>query len=131
MKVDPREQAKKIREAACKRAEETWVAETSTGVVVLVHPGQPLDILKDPERLKREFGIVDMSIIKRLSESREAPAPYTLDNEIAVAKARLAELEEERRRREVADAQLVEETKAKIENLEAERTESRARAKTS
>lgn len=129
--MDPREQAKKIREAACKRAEETWVAETSTGVVVLVHPGQPLDILKDPERLKREFGIVDMSIIKRLSESREAPAPYTLDNEIAVAKARLAELEEERRRREVADAQLVEETKAKIENLEAERTESRARAKTS
>lgn len=127
----PREQAKKIREAACKRAEETWVAETRTGVVILVHPGQPLDLLKDPERLKHEFGIVDMSIIKRLSESREAPVPFSLDSEIAAAKAKLAELEEERRRRGVVDEQLVADAKTKVDGLEAERTESRARAKTS
>jgi excisionase family DNA binding protein len=77
--MDMREKARLTREHFRARSEDTWVAELSTGVVVIAHPGQPLDILEDAGRLRVEFGILPGTRICRLSESIEAVPDDDLD----------------------------------------------------
>jgi hypothetical protein len=110
----------KIREDAMRKAEETWVAETRSGVIVVVHPGQKLDILSVPERLRRELGIVDVSIIKRLSESREAPTPYSLDADIERAELELARLRAAKTERDAIDAHITERAERKVARARSE-----------
>ena len=111
---------REIRERACALAEQTWVAETKTGVIILVHPGGDPSILVDPERLRTEHGIVSLDCVKRLSESSEAPTPWSVDDAIARAEAELAELRLQRARREHGDAQIVARAEAKVAEARAE-----------
>jgi len=120
--MDPvQKRNKQSRDRAMELAEQTWVAELPSGAtIILGHPGQSTEVLTDLERLRNEFGIRDTSIIKKLSESREAPTPWSLDNEIAAARRVLEELLAAKAARDAADAQMISDAAATVDRLTAE-----------
>jgi hypothetical protein len=99
--------SKAISEKACAYAENTWVAETRSGVIIICHAGQDTSILQDHERLRNELGVVDPSVICRLSESSEAPIPWSMEREIAAREAALERLHAEQAQRGYIDQQVL------------------------
>ena len=52
-------------------AENTHVAETASGVIVVAHPGQ--QVPTDPKVLRNEFGLLPDCPVVKLIDSKEAP----------------------------------------------------------
>ncbi len=91
--------------------------------MVVCHPKSSRDILEEPERLLREFGLVDPSKLMKMSDSWAAvPDDPGIDREIAVAEAELAALREQKAARERIEAGIVADAEARVNQLEAERT---------
>ena len=132
--MNPRtERNKAIREAAMERAKETVVFEVpgQPGVcVVVLHPGQRFPIDKEdaefPTWLRQNFGCSPHQLTL-LSDSWGAPAPYSLDAEVARARHELAELEAQRSERDRIGAQLVADAHQKVAELEDDRDADRTR----
>jgi excisionase family DNA binding protein len=112
-----REHNRQIRERARRRAEETYCFELpgQPGAVVIVcHPTTSRDILNDPERLLREFGLVDPSKVIKMSDSWAAPpGDPDIDDEIAEAERQLEQLKADRARRVAIEDGIV--AKAEVE----------------
>ena len=97
-------------------------------VIIVRHPGQPVEILTDHERLLREFGIVDPTKVKKLADSWAAPpAEQSLDHAIAAAEREVERLRAERARHEEIERGIVEQAEAKVDELRAEGAARRGR----
>jgi len=72
-------------------AENTWVAETSSGVIVLAHPGQRAPDPKDRKFLRENFGLLPEVEVKRLIDTEHAPPLEKLERELALQDAPFAE----------------------------------------
>ena len=114
------ERRKAIADAACRYAEETWVAETSTGVIVIAHPGGDVSHLEDLEYLRSNFGIQSLDCVMRLSQSSEAPVPWSADSEIDRAEAELAEFRAQKAHRDRIDAEVLARAEKRLEQVVAE-----------
>jgi len=131
-----REHNAKVRQRAREYADNTIGFELPNmpgSFVVVCHPKSSRDILEEPERLLREFGLVDPSKLMKMSDSWAAiPDDPGIDREIAVAEAELAALREQKAARERIEAGIVASAEARVDQLESERAaESKgARAKT-
>ncbi len=77
------------------RAEQTLVAETASGAIVIACPGQPLqwelatDPIKGPTYLRESFGLLDASSVKLMSETESCKPgnPWTDEEEQLLAAA--------------------------------------------
>jgi hypothetical protein len=119
--MNVRERNREVRRKAVERAKETWIAETSTGVVVLVHPGQSTDILKDPDRLRREFGVMDPSIVGLLSDSAsEAPREWDIADELAAAEVEVARLRVLAAQHAAIDGEVIAKAEQKVAEIRAD-----------
>jgi len=127
-----REHNRKIRERARERAQRTVVFELEGqpgSVVVVVHPGhtiqadaQAFGFQDVNEYLLKNFGLVDPTKLKKMSDSWAAPpVDPGIDAEIAAAEAELAELKAKRADHERLEAGLVATAQGRVDELEAER----------
>lgn len=123
------EKAREIRTVACERAEDTWVVEMRdrhssaiTHVMIVAHPGQ-LEAdpgLLDPERLLREHGLVPgRNKVIRLSQSIEAPRPWSPKDALRHARRAVALLREEQAVRARIEAEVMERAERELADLEA------------
>jgi len=62
-------------------AENTHVAETASGVIVVAHPGQKVPT--DPKVLREEFGILPDCPVIKLVDSKECPPFEKLEAQLA------------------------------------------------
>lgn len=72
-------------------AENTWVAETASGVIVISHPGQRKPDPKDRKFLRENFGLLPEVEVKPLIDTVHAPPLERLERELALQDSPLAE----------------------------------------
>jgi hypothetical protein len=72
-------------------AENTWVAETASGVIVISHPGQKPPDPKDRKFLRENFGLLPDVEIKKLIDTDHAPPIERLEAELALQDSTIAE----------------------------------------
>ena len=65
--------------------ENTYVAETASGVIVVAHPGQ--QVPTDRKVLRNEFGLLPGVEVVRLIDSKEAPPIEKLQAQLAEQEA--------------------------------------------
>lgn len=72
-------------------AENTWVAETASGVIVISHPGQRKPDPKDRKFLRENFGLLPEVEVKPLIDTVHAPPLERLERELALQDSPLVE----------------------------------------
>ena len=72
-------------------AENTYVAETASGVIVVAHPGQQPPDNKDRKYLRQNFGLLETIDIKRLIDTEHAPPIERLRRELDMQDSPIAE----------------------------------------
>lgn len=72
-------------------AENTWVAQTASGVIVISHPSQKPPDPKDRKYLRENFGLLPEVEIMPLSETEHAPPIERLRRELALQDSPIAD----------------------------------------
>lgn len=72
-------------------ADNTWVAETASGVIVISHPSQKPPDPKDRRFLRENFGLLPEVEIKPLSQTDQAPPIERLRRELALQDSPVAD----------------------------------------